>query len=343
MNTTSAPRPKLGNVPYGVSLRTCSVPGKVALTFDDGPYIYTSDLLDLLKARGVKATFFIVGNNGGKGQINDPKTGYPALIRRMHKEGHQIGSHTWSHQDLSALTRQQRYDQIIKNEMALGDILGFFPTYLRPPYMSCSADCLADLGDLGYHVSNYNIDSLDWQGDYAHSRSIYQSALQAGNPHSNGYIALAHDIHSQTVHEFVGFMIDTLQAQGYASALYGDCLDDPPENWYRTPTNTQSHDVSTSSSTSLSTPLSTTTASQSPSTSNSTKPTTHATPTAVEGGEGSFGSRSGNGTETNTVSAAGVVKQISTTAKSNAESVLYNTQIAIFAALLGVSIPAYGI
>jgi hypothetical protein len=204
--------------------------------------------------------------------------------------------------------------------------------------MSCNADCLADLGNLGYHVSNYNIDTLDWQGNYAHSRSIYQSALQSGNPHSNGYIALAHDIHSQTVHEFVGFMIDTLQAQGYTSALYGECLNDPPENWYRRPTNTQSHNVPTS----LSTSLSTTTVSQSTSTSKSTEHTTHATPTTIDGGEGTFGSRTGNGTETNTVSAAGAMKQIST-AKSNTESVLYNTQIVIFAALLGASISSYGI
>lgn len=152
VNTTSVPRPKLGSTPYGVSIKDCGIPGKVALTFDDGPYIYTSALLDILKSKGVKATFFLVGNNGGKGQINDPKTGYPALIQRMFNEGHQIGSHTWSHADLSTLNRQQRYDQVVKNEIALTDILGFFPTYLRPPYESCNADCLNDLRDLGYHV-----------------------------------------------------------------------------------------------------------------------------------------------------------------------------------------------
>lgn len=155
VNITSVPRPKLGQVPYGISIRHCTIAGKVALTFDDGPYLYTSDLLDLLKTKGVKATFFIVGNNGGKGQINDPKTGYPALIQRMYNDGHQIGSHTWSHQDLSTLTKQQRFDQISKNEIAINDILGFFPTYLRPPYMSCNADCLTDLGNLGYHVVRY--------------------------------------------------------------------------------------------------------------------------------------------------------------------------------------------
>lgn len=141
-----------GSVPYGASISHCTVNGKVALTFDDGPYIYTSELLDILKKNNVKATFFVVGNNGGKGQIELESSGYPSIIQRMYAEGHQIGSHSWSHQDMSAITSQQRHDQIIRNEMALVDILGFFPTYFRPPYTRCPDDCLADLGKLGYHV-----------------------------------------------------------------------------------------------------------------------------------------------------------------------------------------------
>jgi peptidoglycan/xylan/chitin deacetylase (PgdA/CDA1 family) len=100
----------------------------------------------------VHATFFVVGNNGGKGQIEDSNSGYVPIIRRMITDGHQVGSHTWSHQDFSIITAQQRRDQIVKNEMALIDILGFFPTYLRPPYTRWTADALADLKTFGYHV-----------------------------------------------------------------------------------------------------------------------------------------------------------------------------------------------
>ncbi len=145
------PRPLFGNVPYGVDVSRCTVPGKVALTFDDGPYIYTKDLLDILKAADAKATFFVVAANGAKGQIEDPSTGYSDLIKRMYAEGHQIGSHTWSHQDLTAITPQQRRDQILKNEVALTDILGFFPTYLRPPYTTWNQDVINDLRTFGYH------------------------------------------------------------------------------------------------------------------------------------------------------------------------------------------------
>ncbi|KAJ5379660.1 uncharacterized protein N7496_002088 [Penicillium cataractarum] len=299
VNTTSVPRPKLGSTQYGVSIRDCGIPGKVALTFDDGPYIYTSALLDILKEKGVKATFFLVGNNGGKGQINDPKTGYPALIQRMYNEGHQVGSHTWSHADLSTLTRQQRYDQVVKNEIALTDILGFFPTYLRPPYESCNADCLNDLKDLGYHVANYDIDTLDWQGDYTRSQSIFSSNLKSASPSARGFISLAHDIHDKTVHIFAAYMIDTLLAAGYTTALYGECMNDPPANWYRNSTTGEpytgaSHNTSTASN------AKSVSVSSNSTTTSITHSSTTATPSAVVGGEGAFGSRTGNATVSGT-------------------------------------------
>jgi peptidoglycan/xylan/chitin deacetylase (PgdA/CDA1 family) len=81
--------------------------------------------------------------------INDPSTPYPAIIRvgsprhnefarantnsqqRMHAEGHQIASHTWSHENASALTNNQFTNQMVWNEIAFNSILGFFPTYMR--------------------------------------------------------------------------------------------------------------------------------------------------------------------------------------------------------------------
>ncbi|KAI1877616.1 hypothetical protein JX265_003624 [Neoarthrinium moseri] len=224
-DTSKVPRPVLGNVPYGVSISHCTVNGKVALTFDDGPYIYTSELLDTLKRNSVKATFFVVGNNGAKGHIELASTGYPAILQRMYADGHQIGSHSWSHQDLGKVTAQQRQDQILKNEVALVDILGFIPTYFRPPYTSCPDDCLKDLGDLGYHVANYDIDTRDWQGDYT--------------PGSSSWISLAHDIQPNTVHSFAQYMIDQAHHLGYELVPLGQCLGDPEANWYRDPVSGQ--------------------------------------------------------------------------------------------------------
>jgi peptidoglycan/xylan/chitin deacetylase (PgdA/CDA1 family) len=124
----------------------------VALTFDDGPFIYTMELLELLAVNNVKATFFLVGNNVGKGQINRPASGYPSIVQRMLADGHHIGSHSWSHQDMNALSVEQRRQQVIKNEIAIASIIGAVPTYFRPPFARCNGDCYNELGALGYHV-----------------------------------------------------------------------------------------------------------------------------------------------------------------------------------------------
>lgn len=89
--TLNVSRPLIGNVSYdGAGVEHCKNPGAVALTFDDGPYNYTSHLLDVLAAYGARATFFITGNNLGKGQIDIEETGWPDIIRRMHADGHQV-------------------------------------------------------------------------------------------------------------------------------------------------------------------------------------------------------------------------------------------------------------
>lgn len=76
-------------VPFGAILDRCVIPGTVALTFDDGPFIFTPDLLELLSAYGARSTFFLNGQN--KGSFH----GGAAVVRRIFQEGHQIGSHTY--------------------------------------------------------------------------------------------------------------------------------------------------------------------------------------------------------------------------------------------------------
>ena len=100
----------------------------------------------------MKATFFITGINLGKGAIDDPKYGWDKVVRRMVADGHQVAAHTWSHADLSKITREQRRDELVKLEMAIRNILGngYIPTYIRPPYSSCTAECKSDLKRFGY-------------------------------------------------------------------------------------------------------------------------------------------------------------------------------------------------
>jgi peptidoglycan/xylan/chitin deacetylase (PgdA/CDA1 family) len=117
-------------VTTGTIYTGCTVPGVVAISFDDGPYIYTDSILDQLKAAGQSATFFVNGKNWGS--IYD----YGPTLQRMVNEGHQIGSHTWSHADLQTLSTDAIKSQMTQVETALTSLMGYFPRYMRPPYLS---------------------------------------------------------------------------------------------------------------------------------------------------------------------------------------------------------------
>jgi hypothetical protein len=208
----------------------------VALTFDDGPYLYTSHILDLLDKYDAKATFFITGNNLGKGEIDDPTKPWADLIKRMHKTGHQIGSHTWSHQDLSLMSDERRMNQMIYNEMALRNILGFFPTYMRPPYSSCTDACQRLLENLGYHVVYFDLDTEDYlyPNNIAVPKASFVGNLTSrGNPMINEWLAISHDIQEATSNTLTEYMLQVLKFAGFRAVSVGDCVGDPRSNWYR--------------------------------------------------------------------------------------------------------------
>ncbi|KAM7215718.1 hypothetical protein V8F06_008912 [Rhypophila decipiens] len=237
-DTANIARPKLSNILYGgAGIYDCVNDGQIALTFDDGPYIYTNDLLDKLKAYGAKATFFITGNNLGKGQINDPSTIYPAIIRRMYAEGHQIASHTWSHQNASQLTNSQFTNQMVWNEIALNSILGFFPTYMRPPYSICEKNCQNILSTLGYHTIYFDLDTAGYLNDNANtiqkSKTIFDQAMKNSKPSTDSFLQIEHDIHQQVVYNLTDYILTSLFSHGYESVTVGECLGDPKSNWYR--------------------------------------------------------------------------------------------------------------
>ncbi|KAG9238618.1 carbohydrate esterase family 4 protein [Amylocarpus encephaloides] len=261
-NTSTIPRTKLGSVLYGSSgIYDCSFAGDVALTFDDGPYIFTGKILDLLKQYNASATFFVTGNNNGKGQIDSASTPWPALVRRMFDENHQIASHTWSHADLCTITSTQRMNEMYKNEMAIRNVVGSIPTYMRPPYSSCNAGrliciseistitdmkiecgCEADMEALGYHVTYFDLDTSDYLNDspqlISNSQTIFDNALTSKSPATDDFLVIAHDIHNQTSEVLVEHMLKGLTSKGYRPVTIGQCLGDDKANWYRTDTAT---------------------------------------------------------------------------------------------------------
>lgn len=210
----------------------------MALTFDDGPDVYTSQILDILKSYNVKATFFIAGNNRNKGPMDDPSRPWADVLRRMHADGHHLASHTWTHRSLDKVNRTIQYSEMIYNEMAFRNIFGWIPVYMRPPYLECGAGsgCTDLLRTLGYHVVTNNIDTKDYLNDAPEnihlSKERFERALSRDSS-SNSYITLAHDVHYETVVSLTAYMIELSRQRGYRLTTVGECLGDPRGNWYR--------------------------------------------------------------------------------------------------------------
>lgn len=243
-------------VPFpGTIINKCTISGTVALTFDDGPSEYTDIILDHLHDYNVQATFFVNGYNNPIGTIDDLDTPWPEILRRMYREGHQVASHSWSHMNLSSISADMRNQEVVLNEMALSNILGVLPTYLRPPYASCTQEsgCLAYLLSRGYHVINFDVNTVDYNHDDPRtiqwSKDEFASSLRSSGYNREGsnmgHIVLSHDSKFETAVSLTEYMLITLKELGYRAVTVGECLGDPPENWYRTTspsTHWQDHD-----------------------------------------------------------------------------------------------------
>lgn len=186
--TTSAPAP-------GASV-DCTKLKCVALTFDDGPGPHTASILDTLKAKGVKATFFEIGTS--------VRT-YSQVVTRQVAEGHVIGSHTWDHKQLTKMDAGAQASEIDRAADAIAAAGAPRPTIMRPPYGSYNA---ATKG-LGWPIILWNVDSEDWKNrNAAATTALIMKEVRRGS------IVLMHDIWPSTAEALPG-IIDQLRAQGY--------------------------------------------------------------------------------------------------------------------------------
>lgn len=173
----------------------------------------------------------------GKGAINDPTTVWPDIIRRMRRDGHQIGSHTWSHQKLTEISETQFRRQMLYNEVALADLLGDFPTYMRPPHSMSNGVTDAWLGELGYHVAYFDLNTLGYEKDDAEliqgSKDIWDRRVETLDPVTESVLHIEHDPLFQTVYNLTEYTLESLVRNGFRAVTIGECLGDPEENWYR--------------------------------------------------------------------------------------------------------------
>jgi peptidoglycan-N-acetylglucosamine deacetylase len=217
----SVPQPTPGPVilPGKHSYTSCNVQGMyIAMTFDDGPSAQlTPKLLDILKERGIKATFFVVGRNVAE---------YPDIVRRMADEGHEVANHSWSHPALTKLGAESLRKQIESTNEVIAKTTGKRPVLMRPPYGATSAILNKRLSEqFGLKVILWSVDPLDWK--YRNSNRVYNTITQNTQP---GSIILVHDIHATTVAAMPA-TLDALLGKGYKFATVSEliAMEVPPQ------------------------------------------------------------------------------------------------------------------
>jgi len=173
---------------------------ELALTFDDGPHpVHTPRLLNVLAHYGVKATFFLVGQN-----LRTPSG--QKLLKRIVEEGHVVGNHSYSHADLTGLTESKIKAEILRTADVLQSVSG--PVLLfRPPYGAHNRLVDEMVRETGHRMLFWNVDSMDWY-ENSQPHEISQRCLEAVGALEKSMI-LGHDIHPHTVRWVESFLEST--------------------------------------------------------------------------------------------------------------------------------------
>ena len=206
--------PRVAETPRGPQITYNSVYVEepyIAITFDDGPHAtLTPKLLDMLAARRIKATFFVVGQC-----VAD----LPEIVKRAAREGHEIASHSWSHPNLGKMSDEAVRSQLQRTDDAIKAAIGTRPTVMRPPYGSITPRQKSWIHDeFGYKTIIWDVDPFDWKRpgvNVVRDRIVNQT--------KPGSIILVHDIHPASV-EAMPSTFDQLLAKGFKFATVSELL-----------------------------------------------------------------------------------------------------------------------
>ena len=196
----------------GYTYKSFNVEGNyIAMTFDDGPNPETTpQLLQMLRERNIKATFFVLGNMVAK---------HPEVLKMIADEGHEIGSHSWSHPQLTRISQAAVDKELGNTSEAIFQVTGKKPIYLRPPYGSMKPTLRTYIEDkYGLTIVNWAVDPNDWKN--RNSQAVYDAIMAQVKP---GAIVLAHDIYPTTV-AAMPRVLDDLIAKGYKFGTISDLV-----------------------------------------------------------------------------------------------------------------------
>lgn len=196
----------------------CATHPCMALTFDDGPVDTTPALLDMLRSKGVAATFFVIGRHAeARGDV----------LARMHAEGHAIGNHTYTHPTLTDLGTDAIRGELQQANNIIEAATGERPTLLRAPYGAVNGDVATIASELGLAIIHWSIDPQEWA--FHDSGRTERAVLAEAQP---GSIVLSHDFVPSTA-EVYGRVIDELRDRGFVFVTVPDLLAGvEPGQWY---------------------------------------------------------------------------------------------------------------
>lgn len=182
--------------------------GFLALTFDDGPHsTLTEEVLDILKAEGIRVTFFGVGKNAVK---------FPEIVRRAIDEGHSFGSHSNDHSNLPKLSRKAAQNNILTGHESIMDITQRNDAFFRFPYGNRTKRLQKFVSERELATFFWNIDTLDWK--LRDPAELYDYSVDLINKYQRG-IVLFHDIQPQT-RAVLSPLLQNLKTAGYVFVVF---------------------------------------------------------------------------------------------------------------------------
>ena len=180
---------------------------KIALTFDDGPSAaWTPALLDGLKERGVKATFFLIGENADKN---------PEIVKRIAEEGHLIGNHTYHHVELTKVSENEARLELADTSAVIVRITGKEPEYMRPPFGAWQRKLEQEIQMLPVL---WTIDPLDWTTE--NQDEIVNKVVTEAEEND---IILLHDCYKSSIEAGLR-IVDILQEEGFMFVTVDELL-----------------------------------------------------------------------------------------------------------------------
>ncbi|WP_443029327.1 polysaccharide deacetylase family protein [Sporofaciens musculi] len=201
-----------GTTKETIEHKTSSMEGeapRIAITFDDGPSAHcTGRLLDGLKERGIKGTFFLIGKNAEEN---------PELVKRLYEEGHLIGNHTYSHVEITKLSDEDAKKEIMETDRVISSITGEHVEYMRPPFGLWQEELEEELDVMPVM---WSVDPLDWT-----TKNVEEVVNKVVTETEENDIILLHDCYDSSVDAALR-IVDILKKKGFEFVTVDELLMD---------------------------------------------------------------------------------------------------------------------